>query len=314
MPALIQAQAAPRDRGLALGIWSTWMPTGIAAMMVIGYFGLGPLGWRGIFWICALLPAAAALLLTLASGPVGSAGPRAVGLSFRVLHDRNVIVMAGIFICFSAAFLLVMTFLPTILVDTLSFTPPTAALVGFAASLALLPANVSAGWLIGRGASATLIFAVSLTGMLVTAAVLFAPALGATVCVTAAILFGLASGAPPAVIWALDPPPRPAPGGRAAALRQLLPGRRHRPGPGPAARRGRRRWYRPLVGRAVGRRHPARALHPARLPPAPSLSFRLLQSAPQPVEVRIPPRIFTRGLSYGTGGSRVPVLKPAEQR
>jgi MFS family permease len=205
MPALIQAQAAPRDRGLALGIWSTWMPTGIATMMVIGYFGLGPLGWRGIFWICAALPAAAALLLTLASGPVGSAGPRAVGLSFRVLRDRNVIDMAGIFICFSAAFLLVMTFLPTILVDTLSFTPPTAALVGFAASLALLPANVSAGWLIGRGASAALIFTVSLTGMLVTAAVLFAPALGATVCVAAAVLFGLASGAPTAVIWASIP-------------------------------------------------------------------------------------------------------------
>ncbi len=205
MPAIIQGEAAGPGRGLALGVWATWLPLGIAVMMAISYFGIDPLGWRGIYMICAAVPVAAALLLAATTRPDSRVTLTGPIFSLRTLRDRETRLMAGIFLTFTAANLLLVSFLPTILVDTFAFSPASAALVAFAASIALLPANLAGGWLVGIGGNARLLFVLSLGGMLLSAILVLNPGFGAAACVAGAIANGLFSGLPPGMIWASLP-------------------------------------------------------------------------------------------------------------
>ena len=43
----------PGDRNLALGIWSGYMPGGMALAMVVAPFLAESLGWRSLWWLCA---------------------------------------------------------------------------------------------------------------------------------------------------------------------------------------------------------------------------------------------------------------------
>jgi DHA1 family inner membrane transport protein len=62
-PALLQRIVAPRDRDLAFGLWSSYMPGGMAIALLCG---AALEGWR-LFWLVnAALAALAALLMALA--------------------------------------------------------------------------------------------------------------------------------------------------------------------------------------------------------------------------------------------------------
>lgn len=216
MPAYVQSHAAARDRSLALGIWSTWMPLGIALMMVIGFAGIDALGWRGIFLVCAVIPACAAVLLARdAAGERRRPAPRVTGHRLRHLLRGQILLTAGIFTGFSAAYLAITAFLPTVLVDSFGMPAAQAALVGFLAAIALLPFNVLAGWLVQRGLDRRMLHLVSLAGMTASAAILLTPSFGQPACIAAAIAFGAFSGAAPGIIWAsiplLAPDPADAP-------------------------------------------------------------------------------------------------------
>ena len=49
IPAFITHFAAPKDRTRALGIWSIYMPTGMAIALVMSTPFLTPIGWRGLW-------------------------------------------------------------------------------------------------------------------------------------------------------------------------------------------------------------------------------------------------------------------------
>lgn len=199
MPALIQSVTAPRDRSLALGLWATWLPVGISAAMLAALAGPA-IGWRGVFWLCAAVPALAALLL-LAAAPPRAAGPAP---RWRA-PTRDALVLAAVFSAFSAANLVVVAFLPTILFDDLGLSPARGALVALCANLALVPTNLGAGWLRGRGAGGRRLTALGLAGMGAAAAALFAGALPGEARIGAALLYGACCGVPPAVIWGSIP-------------------------------------------------------------------------------------------------------------
>jgi len=71
MPAIIQSHSAGPRRVLAMGIWSTWLPLGVAAAMALSLVTLDSIGWRGLFLICGMLPwlGFPALWLLVASRP-----------------------------------------------------------------------------------------------------------------------------------------------------------------------------------------------------------------------------------------------------
>ena len=200
MPALVQGVAAPRDRALALGLWATWLPVGVAAAMLVA-LAAHLIGWRGIFAACAAGPVLAAWLLL-------AAAPRDRRDAADLLPgrpSRDALTLAAVFAAFSAANLVVVTFLPTILFDDLALAPQRGAMVALAANLALVPANLGAGWLRGQGVGGRALIALGFAGMAGAAAMLFAGDLPAEARLASALLYGACCGVPPAVIWGTIP-------------------------------------------------------------------------------------------------------------
>ena len=200
MPALIGRAAAPADRALALGLWATWLPVGIAA--AVGIALVAPaLGWRGLFAACALAPALAAALLWRLAPPDSRAGPAG---PLRP-PPASALPLAGAFAAFSAANLVVVTFLPTMLLDELGLAPRLGAGVALLANLALVPGNLAAGWLRGRGAGGRALMTVAFAGMLLCAVPLFAAGAPPASRLASAMGYGLFCGAVPAVVWGSIP-------------------------------------------------------------------------------------------------------------
>ena len=235
MPALIGRAAAPRDRALALGLWATWLPVGVAAAMAVAL--LAPaFGWRGLLAACALAPALAGWLLWRVAPPDVAATSPASPIA---RPSATALKLAAAFAAFSAANLVVVAFLPTVLHDEIGFTPRQGAAAALLANLALVPGNLGAGWLRGRGAGGRALMALGLAGMLACAAVLFAPDAPPALRLGSALAYGAFCGVPPAVIWGSVPLVARRPGRGAAGLGRLLPGRGARADRGAAARRAR---------------------------------------------------------------------------
>jgi len=206
MPALIQPAAAQRHKALTLGIWSTWLPAGVALMMAIAWLVLEDVGWRGIFWIGAALPILAGLMLLTVARP--DQRHESTSTSFTALRGvmrREAMLTAGNFILFSAANLIVMAFLPTFLVDEFAMTPTDATLVSFFAALTLLPGNVAGGWLLDRGYNARGLFLIAFVGMVVSAYLLFASWPVPEARIVAAFVFSACAGVPPSLVWSSIP-------------------------------------------------------------------------------------------------------------
>lgn len=199
MPALVGRAAAARDKALALGVWAAWLPVGVAAALAVALAWPG-IGWRGVFWVSAAAPALAALGL-LALVPTDGAAPR-VPLLAR--PPAPAATLMGAFAMFSGANMIVAGFLPTLLLDELGMAPRLGAAMGVAANLALVPGNLAAGWLRGRGAGGRALMAGAFVGMGACAVGLLADG-PAALRLGSAMAYGLFCGAIPAVIWGSVP-------------------------------------------------------------------------------------------------------------
>lgn len=203
MPAIIQPVSAPQHKSLALGIWATWMPLGVALMMAISWLVLEPIGWRGVFLVGAALPVGAAIMIALVTLPRADAHLPNLPLSaLRTIFGRETVLMGCNFISFSAANMIVMGFLPTFLVDEFAMSPTDATLVSLFAALSLVPGNIAAGWLLDRGYSVRGLFFIFFGGMALFAYSLFSASFPIELRIISAFLFSACTGVPPAIIWA----------------------------------------------------------------------------------------------------------------
>lgn len=156
VPSLLLRLTRSGDERLALAIWSTYMPAGSGAMMVIAAIVLPGTSWRTVWLVAAATAAlmAAALLLLAVSRreldplPVArrpvlaemkeiatSGGPLAIGLCF------------GAYAC---CWFAIIGFLPTLLIERLGYSTSTAALVTAAVAILNVTGNLGAGWLLHR--------------------------------------------------------------------------------------------------------------------------------------------------------------------
>ena len=138
VPALVRAFARPRDLGLALGFWSTYMPAGMAGMLALAPLALAPWGWRGLWLANAVAAACFALALAAATrGAPAIAGPP---------------LLSAIFACYTLHYLAVLGFLPTLLAEEHGVAPGMAAAMAGLAVALNIPGNLAGGWLVHRGA------------------------------------------------------------------------------------------------------------------------------------------------------------------
>ena len=172
-PALVIRAARDADRGVAFGIWSFYMPFGMAAMVALSPLLMAS-GWRGLWTINGCLAAAAFLVLLRAlRGPrfgepqaAAPFGRRAVAAT---LSRPGPLVLALSFGAYSLVYLSAMSFLPTFLIETRGMATGTAAaLVGLAIFMNA-PGCLAGGWMIKKNVAPWAAIGAGYAGMAVCA-------------------------------------------------------------------------------------------------------------------------------------------------
>ena len=170
-PSLISAATAASDRRFALGVWSSYMPTGAGLAMALAPLLLPAAGWRGL-WVAAaavlLLAAVAAWSQRLHYRPAGgSSHPAATGPALSVLRQPLPWLLALAFGVWALQHFALIVWLPTFLKEQRGYAPGWVALLSCTMLLANVPGNLIGGALVQRGMSRGRLIATahSLTGL-----------------------------------------------------------------------------------------------------------------------------------------------------
>ncbi|MBJ9940682.1 MFS transporter [Burkholderia multivorans] len=210
-PAVLNRVTPPASRTVVFGLWSTFMPAGIALSMVVGPL-LG--GWRSGWVAAAVLTfaAAAALPMTTSAGARDDAHAPRLGAALRdVVASRATTLLALAFATYNVQFFAAMTFLPVFLMQRLGVSVGAAGLIAAAIVASCVIGNLTAGWLLARGARPGIVMAATSVAIGAAGAGLFAAATPAPVAVALGFAFSAIAGLLPATILACAPMSVPSP-------------------------------------------------------------------------------------------------------
>ena len=154
-PSLIGEAAAPGDRRLALGIWSTYMPTGMALGLIVGPLVLAPFGWRGL-WLAVAGVAVALLAVGLlargAQAPPPAGPVETPWRNIRLTLSRpGPWLLAGSFASFTLPWGGIAVWLPTFLVEEWGGSLGGAGLLTAVFVVCNAVGNLACAWLMHRG-------------------------------------------------------------------------------------------------------------------------------------------------------------------
>ena len=162
-PAAISAWFLPRERGMPMGIWATWVPVGNVIMFNLAHPLMDAFGWRSVWWFGALCAAVTLAVYAVvvtepqeevsrSSVPAGEGGPapEAAGSFGRNLLNADSWLLALAFVCFAFSLLGYNTWAPAFLSESLGMAPARASMAASLMFLAGIPGNLFAGWLLNR--------------------------------------------------------------------------------------------------------------------------------------------------------------------
>jgi DHA1 family inner membrane transport protein len=209
-PALIVQVAPQRVRDRAFAIWATFMPVGIAGVLLAAPL-LGVIGWRG-FWIlnAVLLVGYAVLVRSATPSSPSNATARSI------LNDIREIgvaggpwILAGLFAAFSACFFAVFGFLPYLLADRLAVSAEIGSVLTALAVLASAGGNLVCGQLLALGLRPWRILLASFCLLALCGLGIFQTTVPGGFAYGLCLIFSLVSGFIPVVL--IDGAPRHAP-------------------------------------------------------------------------------------------------------
>jgi DHA1 family inner membrane transport protein len=201
-PALLQRIVATKDRDLAFGIWSAFMPAGMAIALLLG---ASLAGWRP-FWIANALLAGVFVLLVLLAVRARDRVPD--GLSWREIGrdavltatSRGPLLLAAAFVLYSLLYFALASFLPVLLMDRMDVAVGAAGALSAVAVGANILGNLAAGVLLGRGAARWVLIAAAAAVMTLTGIAVFALALPPTAVFLLCVVFSGVGGLLPATV------------------------------------------------------------------------------------------------------------------
>ena len=195
------AVATPRDRARALGLWSSYMPTGGAIALFAAPWLIAAWGWRGLWLVLSLVAVASAVTLVRTVPTSPPARVSSMRLVAESLARPGNLAMAALFAFYVAQWTSTMVWLPTFLIDQHRLSGGGAALATALYVLINAPGNWMGGWLLARGVprgmlivTGTAIAALCEIGMLT-------EALPPTLRYTLVLVFSFSAGVIPAAVF-----------------------------------------------------------------------------------------------------------------
>ena len=157
LPAIIAKYCAPQDRPLAMAIWASTVPGGLAVLLLLSpaLIEIGGVGWRGLWIVTALGIALVASIFFLRVRPLPpneqTVAVQSPWEDLRQAVNLQTLSLVGLFVCYGMQFLAVVSFLPTMLVEQSGFSLATAALYSGVVAVGNAVGSVLAGPLIKVG-------------------------------------------------------------------------------------------------------------------------------------------------------------------
>lgn len=208
-PALITSATSTGDRGLAFSAWAAWLPTGVGAMMLLSPFLLGLFGWRSTWAAAALLTLIPLIALSVskpaAPTPVSQERPSFLEGARLTVARPTSWLLGGMFLLYSASFMSVFGFLPTMLVEESGVPLATASALTAVAVLCNVPGNLLGGYLLRRGVRRWALVATAFSALTLCAFLVFTHGLPLMIRYPAALFYAAAGGLLPAAIMSALP-------------------------------------------------------------------------------------------------------------
>ncbi|HEY4135864.1 MAG TPA: MFS transporter [Alphaproteobacteria bacterium] len=156
-PPIILRATGAGDRRLALGLWGAYMPTGLAVLLLAAPL-LGPLGWRGFWWLVAGVTLLWALAIWLKLPDDEPRGAKAdtgawAGEVGATLARPGLWCLGFCFSVYSLPWMALMAWLPSYLVEQRGLSLALAAQLTVLAVAINIFGNLLGGWLLQRGAT-----------------------------------------------------------------------------------------------------------------------------------------------------------------
>jgi MFS family permease len=211
-PAMIHRAVSERDQRFAFGIWSGYMPAGTSFMILVTPYVIAAIGWRGLWWLNTGLLAGFALLFWTMTRDVPDPRASAAGRLMRFKSDLAAVLGARVpwllalcFATYTASYLCVASFLPTLLIAQAGFSQLLAGtLVGLVVAANVF-GNLWSGWLLQKGAPRGLLIGIAAVTMGAMSLVIYATALGAAAKLAGAFAYSFVGGLLPAAIMSGAP-------------------------------------------------------------------------------------------------------------
>jgi predicted MFS family arabinose efflux permease len=163
---LIAAAAQQKDHATAYSLWSTYMPTGGALVMLGAPLALATSGWRGLWAALAAYTALCAWLLArYVPAPTFGGGVGSLRLLTDSLTRPGILALCLVFICYVGQWTSLMTWLPTFLVEERGASQATASWFTAAFVAANIPGTLLGGWLLKRGMARSAVMSIGAISM-----------------------------------------------------------------------------------------------------------------------------------------------------
>ncbi|MBI1775680.1 MAG: MFS transporter [Proteobacteria bacterium] len=211
-PGVLVRAATPRDLRLAFGLWGSYMPTGMASMLVASPALIDLIGWRGLWLVNAALMTIFAIVLAASTRGLGRGGSTAdwSGLAL-TLKARGPWLLALGFAAYTLQFLAVMGFLPIILADEAGASPALAAALTALAVAVNVIGTLLGGWLLYHHWPRWQLIAGTSVLMAVAALAIYSPFLSVTWRYLACLAFSAIGGVLPTAVLSGSAPHAPRP-------------------------------------------------------------------------------------------------------
>jgi len=202
-----------KSRPMAMGIWGTFIPGGVALSMLVALVMQNSWTnqWRPLWWFTCVLASVCLVLLVVFVLPALKATHCSSSSATAVDHkpalhasvfERDPLLLAASFMLYSMFFVSLVTYLPTVLTETSDMQVKTATRLSAFVALFNILGNLLGGWFIGRKVRLKLVLIAALIGASLFSSVVFLDEFHISIRVGCGLFACLFGGMLPASVFA----------------------------------------------------------------------------------------------------------------